>query len=210
VRHYTFDPAKARVLLEQAGWKIGRDGIRSKNGQRLALTIAGIANSATGDAVSIVAQANWKAVGIETFVKTFSSSLYFASYGGNGILQTGKFDIAFYSWVNGVDPDDSVQFMCDQFPPKGQNVYHYCNPAFDRQERIALGSNDRAVRKKAYDEAQRIWAQDVPAIIPWYARRISVKNRLARLPSRSRRDEFLESVRLVDLNRNRADWFASV
>jgi len=115
VRHYTFDPAKARVLLEQAGWKIGRDGIRSKNGQRLALTIAGIANSATGDAVSIVAQANWKAVGIETFVKTFSSSLYFASYGGNGILQTGKFDIAFYSWVNGVDPDDSVQFMCDQF-----------------------------------------------------------------------------------------------
>ncbi|GAC1541892.1 MAG: peptide ABC transporter substrate-binding protein [Vulcanimicrobiaceae bacterium] len=176
VTSYTFDPAKARALLDEAGWKTGADGIRTKNGHRLTLTIAGIAGSATGDAVAIIAQANWKAVGIEALVKTYSSSLYFASFGANGIVQTGKFDIAFYSWLNGVDPDDSVQFMCDQFPPKGQNVFHYCNPAFDRQERVALASSDRAVRKKAYDEAQRIWAQDVPAIIPWYARRISVKN----------------------------------
>ena len=66
--------------------------------------------------------------------------------------------------------------MCDQFPPHGQNAFRYCNPALDRQERIALGSNDRAIRKKAYDAIQRIWASDVPAIIPWYARRISVAN----------------------------------
>lgn len=176
VTHYVFDPAKARALLDAAGWKTGADGIRTKNGHRLALTFAYVAGLATAEAVAILAQANWKAVGIDTLVKTYSSSLYLASYGGNGIVQTGKFDVALYSWLNGVDPDDSVQFMCDQFPPKGQNVFHYCNPAFDRQERIALGSNDRAVRKKAYDEAQRVWARDVPGIILWYGSRISVKN----------------------------------
>lgn len=173
---YTYDPAKARALLDAAGWKLGSDGYRSKDGQRLTLTIAGVSGSATGDAVAIVAQANWKAVGIEALVKNYSSSLFFASYAGNGIVQTGKFDVAFYSWLNGVDPDDSVQFMCDQFPPKGQNVFHYCNRAFDAQERIALGSSIRAVRKKAYDAAQVIWAHDVPAIIPWYGRRISAAN----------------------------------
>lgn len=32
---YKYDPAKAKQLLEDAGWKPGSDGIRTKNGQRL-------------------------------------------------------------------------------------------------------------------------------------------------------------------------------
>ena len=35
----TFDQAKARQLLDDAGWKPAADGIRSKDGQRLALTV---------------------------------------------------------------------------------------------------------------------------------------------------------------------------
>lgn len=35
----TFDQAKARQLLDDAGWKPDADGIRSKDGQRLALTV---------------------------------------------------------------------------------------------------------------------------------------------------------------------------
>jgi len=31
VTHYVFDPAKARALLDAAGWKTGADGIRTKN-----------------------------------------------------------------------------------------------------------------------------------------------------------------------------------
>jgi FtsP/CotA-like multicopper oxidase with cupredoxin domain len=83
---------------------------------------------------------------------------------------------------------------CAINPPKGQNVFHYCNPAFDRQERIALGSNVRRVRKDAYARAQRIWAHDVPAIIPWFARRISVHNNDLKLPAGPRGDELLESL----------------
>ena len=176
VARYTYDPARARALLDAAGWKVGGDGIRSKNGVRLSLTLAGIAGEATGDATAIVLGANGKAVGIEIVQKSYSSSLYFASYAANGIVQGGKFDIAFYSWLNGVDPDDSVQFMCDQFPPKGQNAFRYCNPELDRYERLALGTSDRNVRKKAYDAIQRILARDVPMIVAFYVRRISVKN----------------------------------
>jgi peptide/nickel transport system substrate-binding protein len=102
--------------------------------------------------------------------------LYFASYGAGGILQTGKFDAAFFSWINGTDPDDSVNWMCDQFPPRGQNIYHLCDRALDAAERSALGSNDRAVRKEAYWKIQSILAERVPAVITWYNRRISVAN----------------------------------
>ena len=92
-------------------------------------------------------------------------------------MNGGKFDVAFFSWAAGVDPDDSVQWMCDQIPPKGQNVSFYCNPKLDSQERIAIASSDRAVREKAYGEIQAMLASDVPAIIPWYNRRVSVVNR---------------------------------
>jgi peptide/nickel transport system substrate-binding protein len=173
---YDYDPAKARALLDAAGWRIGADGVRVKAGARLALVAAGIAGSADGNAVNVLVQRAWHDVGVEFAPKLYTSSLFFESYGAGGIVQTGKFDVAFFSWLNGTDPDDSVNWMCDQFPPKGQNVYHYCNPALDRQERIALASNDRAVRKRAYDQIQQLLAADVPAIIPYFHRRISVVN----------------------------------
>jgi len=174
--HYPYDPAKARAELDAAGWKTGPDGIRAKNGVRLSLVIANVAGSATGNAVSVLTQRYWHDVGVEAVVKNYTSSLFFSSYGAGGILQTGKFDVAFFSWANGTDPDDSTLWMCDQMPPNGQNIYHYCNHALDAAERVALTSYDQAARKKAYDAIQGYLASDVPAIVMWYERRISVAN----------------------------------
>ncbi len=176
VPHYDFDPVKARALLDQAGWRVGPDGIRAKGGKRLTLSVAGVTGSAVGNAVNVQVQSQWRAVGIDVDIKVYTTSLFFASYGAGGIVQRSKFDVAFYAWINGVDPDDSNEFMCDQFPPNGQNVYLYCNPAVDAQERIALASSDQRVRKAAYDKIQFMLARDVPAIIPWFNRRVSVKN----------------------------------
>ena len=76
----------------------------------------------------------------------------------------------------GVDPDDSTLLMCDQFPPQGQNSMRFCDPELDAAERVALGSNDRVVRKRAYDRIQAIVADQVPVIYNWYVRRIAVAN----------------------------------
>ena len=176
VTHYGYEPAKAKQLLDDAGWKAGPDGIRTKNGAKLQITIAGVTGSAAGNAVDVVVQRYWKDVGIEASVKNYPSSLFFATYGAGGILQTGKFDVAFFSWVGGTDPDDSTLWMCDQVPPNGQNSYRFCNKSLDAAEKAALASNDRAARKKAYATVQSILADQVPAIITWYNRRISVQN----------------------------------
>jgi peptide/nickel transport system substrate-binding protein len=179
VAHYRFDPVKARALLDGAGWKPGPDGIRMKNGRRLSLLIASSTGNAVADATIVVVQRDWHDVGVDAQVKTYVTSLFFASYGGGGIVQTGKFDVADFTWVNGTDPDDSVLWTCDQIPrpgQAGQNVYHFCDPALDRAERVALTNYDQPVRKKAYDTIQRILADRVPSIILWYYRRISVAN----------------------------------
>jgi len=176
VAHYDYDPAKARALLEGAGWRAGPDGIRVKDGKRLQLTLAGVQGSANGNAAAVIVQRDWHDVGVEPLVKNYVSSLFFATYGAGGIIQTGKFDVAFDSWLNGVDPDDSTLWMCDQMPPHGENVYHFCDARVDAAERIALGTNDRAVRKRAYDTIQAVLAERVPVIIAWYSRRLAVTN----------------------------------
>ncbi len=173
---YDYDQAKARALLDAAGWKLGSDGVRVKDGQRLQLLIAGVQGSANGTAIAVIVQRDWHDIGIEASVKNYVSSLYFASYGAGGIIQTGKYDVGILSWINGVDPDDSTLWMCDQIPPNGQNVYRFCDPTLDAAERTALGTNDRAVRKRAYDTIQAILAERVPFIVTSYARRISITN----------------------------------
>jgi len=176
VMHYDFDPVKARALLAAAGWVPGPDGIRVKNGKRLQIVLATASGSATGNATAVLAQRAWHDVGVETQIKSYVTSLFFASYGAGGILQTGKYDVSFSSWANGVDPDDSTLWMCDQIPPHGQNTSRFCDPQLDAAERVALGSNDRAVRKKAYDQIQSILAARVPMIVTWFTRRIAVTN----------------------------------
>ncbi|MBW7431417.1 ABC transporter substrate-binding protein, partial [Escherichia coli] len=39
---YRYDPAAANKLLDEAGWKMGKDGYRYKDGQKLSLLHSGI------------------------------------------------------------------------------------------------------------------------------------------------------------------------
>jgi peptide/nickel transport system substrate-binding protein len=174
--HYAYDPAKAMRLLAEAGWLPGTDGVRVKGGRPLAVTIAGVAGGATGAAVAVQLQAYWKRVGVAAQVKTYPSSLLFASYGAGGILRTGKYDVSLQSSVGGTDPDDASQWTCDQIPPRGDNFFFFCDQGLDAAERVATTTYDEAARKRAYAQVQAILADRVPMIPMWYSRRISVQN----------------------------------
>ena len=173
---YPFDPKRAAALLDAAGWRLGNDGLRYKNGLPLSLTLAGFGGSATSEHTQELLQAQWREAGVDVRIKDYPASLLLADYGSGGIIQNGKFDVAYSAIANGVDPDDSWLWMCDQWPPRGQNVYRYCNRALDRWENIALTSYDRTRRKVAYDRIQRILTTDEPTIILWYSRRNDVAN----------------------------------
>jgi len=176
VAHFGYDPAKANAVLDQSGWLMGADGIRTKGGRRLALAITLPSGSVVSTTVAAIVQAEWKAIGVEITSKSVASPIFFASSGEGGTLQSGKFDIALGAWLNGTDPDDSTQYMCDQIPPNGQNNDRFCDKRLDAAENVALTSFDQAVRKRAYSQIQKIIAQELPGIIVGFSQEQDVAN----------------------------------
>ncbi|HEV2909139.1 MAG TPA: peptide ABC transporter substrate-binding protein [Candidatus Eremiobacteraceae bacterium] len=175
VAHYDYDPAKARQLLDAAGWVMGPDGVRVKNGQRLAFNLAAAAGGKTGEAVEQYLQADFKNIGIEANIKNYPTALYFDNYARGGILQAGKYDAAWFSWVAGADPgsDESI-YTSYSIPPAGQNNLWWSDPVLDRAERGALSSYDQRVRKKYYSIVQKEIAGQAVTIVVFFQRQIFI------------------------------------
>ena len=74
--HYAYDPDKAEELLDEAGWEPGADGIREKDGERLALTVyEAKAQPLSKQTLELVAQ-QLKNIGVELNVKSADAGTY--------------------------------------------------------------------------------------------------------------------------------------
>lgn len=174
VEHHDYNPAKAEQILEQAGWKVGSDGIRVRSGERLTFSLGCVAGYKAGEAIESLVQEDLRSVGIDVSIKNYPAELFFANYGANGILNRGKYDIALYSWVASDDPNNQSLYSGKFMPPVGQNSMFYADPVVDRAEDAALLTYDRNERKKYYSIIQKEMAAQVPTIVLFYQRQIFV------------------------------------
>jgi len=163
-----YDLRQAKALLDAAGWHVGTDGVRVRNGARLSpLLVFGI-GSQTARAVATQIQQMYRALGVDLQLKGFDYATLYAASENGGILNGGKFDLAMYAWISGSDPDDSSQWACNMIPPAGNNVARYCSPEMDAAQRLALSTFDRAARKRAYSRIQSLLLRDAPAAFVYY------------------------------------------
>ena len=172
VRSYPHDTILARSLLRQAGWRVGPDGIMQKNGTPLSLVLVTNNSNATRRQAAVEVQAMLRDVGIQVEIKTYTADVLFAPAGMGGILQLGKFDLSLNGWYAGIDPDDSSQYMCENFPPGGYNYTRYCNNDMQAAQSAALTHYERPARVAAYYETQHLLARDNPQIFFWWRRQM--------------------------------------
>ncbi len=166
-----YDPSAAAGLLESAGWHLAGDGYRYKNATKLELIVVSTVGSTAYIEAEQVLQQQWKKVGVSTIIKNAQDSVLYAPAAEHGVFASGAFDVMINGWFNGVDPDDSQFFMCNQRPPNGDNYRRLCDPRLDAAENLALRSNDRAVRREAYADIQRYAAKDYATMFLWFAKR---------------------------------------
>ncbi len=167
--HYPYDAAKAQAILDADGWKVGPDGIRVKDGQRLEFTLSTQTESTYGKALQTYLQREWREIGVEADIKNYPSSQFFDN-SASGILQGGHYDAAGFSWAAAADPDDSPIYSADNFAPHGQNAMFWDNRIATDAMNDALKTVDQARRKRDYVVVQQQLTKDVPTIIINFAR----------------------------------------
>ncbi len=164
LRPSRYDPGAARTLLAQAGYGPAK---------HLALNLYFEQSEATNRSLGVQIQSLLAPLGIDVTLHPQLSSIYYASYGQNGTLERGNFDLALNRWISGVDPDDSAQFTCSNLPPRGVNPPHFCDPQMDAAQTIALNTYEQPARKVAYDRIQRILEQQAPQDFLWWPKEIN-------------------------------------
>ncbi|HUE75959.1 MAG TPA: ABC transporter substrate-binding protein [Chloroflexota bacterium] len=172
VPKYDYDPRKAESLLEEAGWRMGVDGIREKDGQKLSLRFQ-TTDSPTRMRVSPLLKNQLAAVGIDLKIEHLSTKDFF---GREGVLAQGSFELSQYAWIGGYDPgaSSSQSYHSRNIPTResnffGSNYPRYRSEDADRLLDDGLATLDPAKRTQSYKDFQRQVMVDLPAL-PLFAR----------------------------------------
>jgi len=94
------DLKAARAMLDKAGWTVGSDGIRSKNGVRLTMTAKYPSGNDARRDIILLATAMAKEAGIELVPTLIPSADYFVKH----ITQPANFELAVFAWVGTAYP----------------------------------------------------------------------------------------------------------
>jgi len=186
---YDFDPARAKRLLNEAGYAPASDGVRL----RLTMKTSTLEETRL---LAAVLQQQFARVGIALDIRSYETATFLSD------VRSGAFQIYSLRWIGGNEQPDIFTFVFStaSFSPKGANRSHYSNPHLDALLDDAAQIPDADRRRADYVEAQNILARDLPAINLWYPNTIVVHNRRLThvVPSPSGSYTFLETAELVN------------
>jgi peptide/nickel transport system substrate-binding protein len=154
---YPHDVARAQRLLEEAGFRAGKDGVR----MRLTMKTS---TDETTRLMAAVLQQQLRAAGIALEIRSAEFGTFYAD------VTKGAFEIYALRWIGSNEDPDIFRYAygSGSFPPKGGNRGRYSNARVDALLTEAAASSDRVVRKKDYVEVQQILAEELPGIPLWY------------------------------------------
>ena len=158
VRLPRYDPGNADRELDRMGWARGSNGMRSRNGRQLQLILAVFPESDTAMRTAVYVQEMLRLRGIDVAIKRVSLAQFYLPAAEGGLLMSGRFDIAYFAWRSGEDPDDSDLVACGA----PANYAGYCSAKVDALERAAMLGINRASRAVLYAAIQRMLADDLP------------------------------------------------
>jgi peptide/nickel transport system substrate-binding protein len=122
VPKYPYDVEKAKQLLDAAGWTVGADGIREKDGEKFSFTMMIRAGNTVRQAIAQVIQANLKDVGIEVKFDTQEAAAW------TKIWRTGQWEAVVGGWVLPADPSITNLYGCKS----SNNMTGHCDEELDK------------------------------------------------------------------------------
>jgi len=168
VEKYSYQPERAKELLDQAGYP-DPDGDGPLPRFRLAYKTS--QNQVRLWIAQAIAEQLGK-VGIEVEVRSLEWGTLFSD------IQAGNFQIYTLTWVGVVEPDIYYTiFHSQSIPPAGANRGGYFNPELDQLLEQARRTTERKERRQIYSQVQKIISQELPYLSLWYSMDIMVCRR---------------------------------
>lgn len=163
---YSYDPAKAKTLLDDAGYKDpDGDGPQMRFSKPLVYRISG--SSAQARQYAGVIQNYLKDVGVPASIEAAETNTHFEE------LRRGNFQMAYGQWVGGnQDPIFYKDlFATSEIPTEtraSKNRSRYSNKELDPLLEEAATTFDREKARELYARIQEIVSRDAPIFPLWY------------------------------------------
>lgn len=175
VTTYRYSKREAGKLLDEAGWKMGSDGIRVKDGKKLSLTFQTTAGNKTRELVQVYLQNQWKQAGIDVVIKNEPARVFFGE-----TMSKRKFDgMALFAWVSSPENSPRSNLASKSIPSSsngwsGQNYTGWSNAEVDKAlDALDLEFNAQKRAALAH-EVLKAYTAEVPVLPLYYRSDISV------------------------------------
>jgi len=163
----------AKALLDEAGWTVGADGIREKDGKKLHLLYQTSVNPVRQDFQALVKDW-WTELGVEVELKTVDASVFFGGDAGSpDTFQKFYADVEMYANnFDGTDPEPYLaQYMCDKIPGpanqwQGENINRFCDPAYDALVAEMAKTADMTKRAELAKKMNEMLTKDSYVVVP--------------------------------------------
>lgn len=158
-----FDLAKAGQLLDQAGYKMGSNGLRIANGHPMSYTVIMPSDTTTGygSRSFAIIQADFKKIGVQLVPVNLDNS---AAYSAITADNYKKFELSMWDWYPETDPD----FMLSVLTCGSWNVWNdsgYCSKAYDSLYSQQSAAMNPASRQRIVYQMQAMIAKAAPYLV---------------------------------------------
>ena len=151
---YEYNLEEAKKILDEAGWKVGADGIREKDGVKLTINFTGSADNDVVDSILSVSDSDWKALGVKYTNEKMDFTAMREKQQGN------DWDMMFMAWGLTNDPNDM-----DVYGTNGsQNKTNYSNEKVDKLYDQINKELDKEKAKELYKQLYTELNNDLPYI----------------------------------------------
>jgi peptide/nickel transport system substrate-binding protein len=159
VEQLGFDPAAAKTTLDKAGWLVGKQGIRYKDGKPLIVQLVASNNREQNKVVAGLRSA-WQSLGVKVNTPNENIEDF------QNAVASHTYDAVLYGISIGADPDVFVYWDSTQTDPRSTrlNLSLYKSAAADAALEAGRTRLDPVLRAIKYKPFLQAWQQDAPAL----------------------------------------------
>jgi peptide/nickel transport system substrate-binding protein len=160
VRSYPYDPARARRLLAEAGWRqTNVEGLLVKDGQPFTFELLVTQGNEAGKKIAEIVQAALRDVGVGVEIRALEWAAFIKEY-----INKRRFDAVVMGWARGLDPDQYAIWHSSKTGPDEFNFISYANAEVDALLERGRSSCVQEERARAYHRIHEILAEELPVL----------------------------------------------